>query len=203
MSSITSAPVGSIPQPMPLPTYHFTVEQYHRMIEAGVLTENDRVELLEGRIVPKMTHNPPHDAAVDLTQWALVPVLPAGWRVRVQSAITTADSEPEPDLAVVRGAARRYARSHPRPRDIALLVEVADTTLLEDRNDKCRLYARSRIPVYWIVNLVDSRLEVYTRPRAGNAPAYRERTDFGVEEAVPLVIAGQEVARIPVRELLP
>src|SRR5207253_10920762 len=112
----------------PSPDYRFTVRQYHRMIEVGILTQNDPVELLEGRIVPKMPHNPPHDTAVDLAQTTIAAILPAGWRVRVQSAITTADSEPEPDVAVVRGPARRYARFHPRPRDIAVIIEVADTS---------------------------------------------------------------------------
>src|SRR5437762_1378211 len=116
----------------PLPSYRFTLRQYHRMMETGVLTEHDRVELLEGRIVPKMPHNPPHDTAVDLTQTTITAILPAGWRVRVQSAVTLADSEPEPDVAVVRGPARRYAHCHPRPKDIALIIEVADTSLRED-----------------------------------------------------------------------
>ena len=158
---------------VPTTPYRFTVKQYHRMIETGVLTEDDRVELLEGRIVPKMPHNPPHDAAVDLAQTMIAAMLPTGWRVRVQSAITTADSEPVPDVAVVRGPARRYARSHPRPRDIALIIEVADTSLREDRNDKGRLYARARIPVYWIVNLLHACVEIYTQPKAGKSPAYR------------------------------
>jgi len=173
------------------------------MIEAGVLTENDRVELLEGTIVPKMPHNPPHDTAVDLAQTTIAALLPAGWRVRVQSAITLADSEPEPDVAVVRGPARRYARSHPRPRDIALIIEVADTTLSEDRTVKGHLYARARIPVYWIVNLQDSHIEVYTQPKAGKSPAYRQRRNFGRKELVSVFIEGRLVGTIPVRELLP
>lgn len=173
------------------------------MIETGVLTENDRVELLDGQIVAKMTHNPPHDAAVDLTQSEVAAVLPSGWRVRVQSAITLARSEPEPDVAVVRGPARRYVRSHPRPPDIGLLVEVADATLRFDRIRKARAYARARIPVYWIVNLMDLCVEVYTEPRAGRSPAYRLRRDYARNEAVPVVIDGREIARISVRDLLP
>src|SRR5262249_27668440 len=129
--------------------------------------------------------------------------LPAGWRVRVQSAITTTDSEPEPDVAVVRGPARRYVRSHPRSKDIAVIVEVADTTLLEDRKDKGRVYARARIPIYWIVNLPGAKVEVYTQPMAGKVPGYRHHQDYGIDETVPLVIEGREVGRIPVRDLLP
>ena len=184
-------------------TYRFTVSQYHRMIERGILKENDRVELLEGVIVPKMTHNPRHDVCVDLTQNAVAEVLPKDWRIRVQSAITTADSEPEPDVAVVRGPARRYARSHPRTRDIAIVIEVADATLEEDREVKGPLYARCRLPVYWIVNLPESLVEVYTRPKAGRKPSYQARRDFRAEESVPVLIAGRQVGQIPVSEILP
>jgi Uma2 family endonuclease len=173
------------------------------MVETGVLSENDRVELLEGWVVAKMTHNPRHDAAVDLARSTIDPLLPPNWRVRVQSAITTRDSEPEPDIAVVSGTARRYVRHHPGPKDIGLLVEVADTSLAEDRTDKARLYARVRIPIYWIVNLLERQIEVYTQPRAGKLPAYAQRLDYGTEESVPLVIEGREIARIPVKDLLP
>lgn len=184
-------------------TYRFSVAQYHRMIEAGVFTGAGRVELIEGRIVPKMTHNPPHDGTVLLVQTELLARLPADWVLRVQSAITLRDSEPEPDLVVTAGPARRYLRSHPRPRDIALVVEVAESTLIEDRVTKSALYAQARIPCYWIVNLIASTVEVYTNPRAGRAPAYRDRHDYARNEAVPLAVGGQELGPIPVRELLP
>src|SRR5436305_4096318 len=84
----------------PAPVRRFTVDEYHRMIQTGILEEDDSVELLEGWIVLKMPRNPPHDVAIDLAREAIETRLPAGWRVRVQSAITTSDSEPEPDLAV-------------------------------------------------------------------------------------------------------
>ncbi len=187
----------------PRPVYRFTVEQYHRMIEQGILSEHDRVELLEGWITPKRTHNPPHDCSVLLGQTELLARLPADWIVRVQSAITTRDSEPEPDLVVARGPARRYARAHPKRDDIALLIEVADTTLQEDRDEKARLYARARIATYWIINLIERRVEVYTEPKTGRSPAYRQRKDYGIKDSVPLVIAGRDFGLIPVKELLP
>src|SRR5436309_2218555 len=96
--------------------HRFTVDQYHRMIEAGVLDENDRVELLEGWIVPKMVHNPPHDCAVSLVQTSFAGFLPKSWIMRIQSAITIDDSEPEPDVVVAKGPARRYLTAHPHPR---------------------------------------------------------------------------------------
>ncbi|HJT75846.1 MAG TPA: Uma2 family endonuclease [Gemmataceae bacterium] len=194
----------ALPAARPACSFHrFSVGQYHRMIAAGILTENDRVELLDGLIVAKMTHNPPHDAAVSLVNKALLRRLAEDWVVRVQSAVTLAGSEPEPDVAVVRGPERRYTRSHPRPKDVALLVEVAESTVETDREGKGRLYARARIPVYWLVNLPASRVEVYTQPRGGRAPAFRQRQDYGREDQVPLLIAGEEVARVAVRDLLP
>jgi Uma2 family endonuclease len=198
------APLGSGNQVQQLLSPHrFSVEQYHSMIQTGVLAVDGRVELLEGVIVDKMPHNPPHDACVDLTQNAVANALPKGWRVRVQSAITTEDSEPEPDVAAVRGPARRYTNSHPKPQDIGLVVEVAESSLQEDRETKGRLYARCRIPVYWIVNLRDSQVEVYTQPRAGRKPAYRQRRDYVRHESVPVIIEGRQVGQVAVSDLLP
>jgi Uma2 family endonuclease len=183
--------------------YRFSVEQYHRMAEVGILTENDRAELLEGVVIYKMTHNPPHDCTISLLQSELQARLPAEWLLRIQSSITLADSEPEPDLAVARGPARRYLQAHPGPRDLPLVIEVADTTLLQDRNDKGRAYARARIPVYWVVNLNTRSIEVYTAPRAGRSPAYRHRQDHDADQFVPVVLDGQEIGLIPVRDVLP
>jgi hypothetical protein len=174
------------------------------MVQTGVLTENDPVELIDGWIVPKMPHNPPHDSAVELCEERLRPLIPAGWRVRIQSAITTPDSEPEPDLVVVAGTARSHSSRHPEPREIALVIEVADSSLSFDRGGKSAAYARSGIVCYWIINLVNRQLEVYTDPSGpAPSPSYRQRTDYGANTSVPLVIGGQQVALIPVSDLLP
>jgi Uma2 family endonuclease len=187
----------------PLPVHRFSVEQYHRMIDAGVLAENDRVELLEGRIVDKMTHKPPHDVSVSLAHEQLDGCRPTGWILRIQSAITTPESEPEPDVALVRAPARRYVRSHPRGKDIGLLVEVADSSLLEDRSVKGGIYARIRVPFYWIINLSESKVEVYTKPKGGKSPGYSQRRDYGMTEIVPVTLDGREIGRIAVKDLLP
>jgi hypothetical protein len=183
--------------------HHFSVGQYHRMIETGVLDENDRVELLEGCVVPKMTHNPPHDCAVSLAQACLLTELSQTWVLRIQSAITTEDSEPEPDLVIARGPARRYLKAHPHPKDIALAVEVADSTLDLDRTDKARIYARGRIPIYWIINLIDSTVEVYSRPSGRKSSSYQQRDDYFAGDRIPLVINGKRIAWISVADLLP
>lgn len=185
------------------PLYRFSVKQYQRMIETGVLTGNDRVELLDGWIVSKMTQKPPHAVTVDLTQALLRAALPQEWHIREQKPVTLRKSQPEPDLAVVRGPARRYARRHPRPIDIALLIEVSDTSLADDRIYKFRLYAQAGIECYWIANLASSSVEVDSLPKGGKSPTYQHRREFGIAESVPLVIEGMEIAKIPVRELLP
>jgi Uma2 family endonuclease len=172
------------------------------MIQAGALTENDPVELLEGWIVAKLPHKPSHDATIDQTNEVLLGKLPTGWRTRIQSSITTDDSEPEPDLAVVLSPASRYAARHPGARDIALLIEVADSSLTHDRVVKARLYARAGIAMYWIINLVDLQVEVYTEPSGPIAdPGYRQHQTYRTGEAVPLVIAGQSVALVAVHDL--
>ncbi len=146
------APPWNPLQPPPFPVRRFTVDEYHRMIQVGLLTEDDRVELLEGWIVPKMPRNPPHDATVEIADETLRPHLPPGWSLRVQSAITLPDSEPEPDVAVVRGGARDYLSRHPGPADVGLLIEVSESSLNRDRDEKGRLFAQAGIPHYWIIN---------------------------------------------------
>jgi putative restriction endonuclease len=198
---------ASVRQPVTLKKdpslYRFSVAQYHAIIDAGVLHSGDKVELLEGLLVKKMTRKPPHDVALDLANDELGTRIPPGWRLRLQSAITTTDSEPEPDVVVVPGPARRYIRAHPGPTDIALVIEISDTTLDHDRIVKGRIYARARLPVYWIVNIPNRQIEVYTQPRSGRNPTYRQRRDYLPGEKIPLVIAGQEVGSITVEDLLP
>ena len=186
------------------PIWRLSVDQYHEMIRAGILTDDDPIELLEGWLVPKMPKNPPHRITTRLTREALARILSAGWYVDTQEPITTADSEPEPDVVVVRGETRQYLDRHPGPGDVALVVEVSDATLQRDRGFKKRLYASASIPVYWIVNLIEKQCEVYTDPSGPTEGAdYRHRQDYGLSDAVPLVLEGVEVGRIAVRELLP
>lgn len=182
----------------------FTVAEYHHLIRLGILTEDDNLELIEGYLVHKMSRNPPHDGTIMAAHAALSRVLPSGWVFRIQSAITLPDSEPEPDLALVRGDVRTYFARHPGPTDFGTVIEVSDSTLDGDRNDKARMYARARIPEYWIINLVDRQVEVYTLPSGpGVTPAYASRQDYPVGAAVPVQLDGQQVATIPVVDLLP
>lgn len=184
--------------------WRLSVRQYHEMSAAGILTEDDPVELLDGFLVPKMTKSPPHSPATGLTCAAIARLLPPGWFVDSQEPITTLDSEPEPDVRVVRGDRRDYLERHPGPADVALVVEVSDATLERDRTLKLRTYARAGIPVYWILDLRNRRLEVYTEPSGvhGNA-GYRRRREVGAEASVVLEIDGVSVGEIALREVLP
>jgi Uma2 family endonuclease len=184
--------------------YRLSVKQYQHMIRLGILEEDTPVELLEGLLVQKMTKNPPHRVACGLTRRALEALLSGGYFLDVQEPVSTRDSQPEPDLAVIRGELRQYAKKHPGPKDAALIIEVADTSLPRDRTRKKRIYARARVPVYWIVNLIDRQVEVYTDPSGRSATSdYRQHQDYGPDAAVPVVIDGREVGQLTVRDLLP
>jgi len=182
----------------------FSVPEYHKLIEIGVLTEDDNLELLEGYLVHKMSRNPPHDAALQKIARIMFRTLPPGWDARIQCAVTLPESEPEPDVAVVRGDENTYVRRHPSPADIGLLIEVSDATLAADRLDKGRIYARANITCYWIVNLVNRQIEVYTQPSGPiNVPAYPQPATFRPGDAVPLILDGAAVATIAVDDVLP
>lgn len=181
----------------------FTVKQYHEMIAAGILTGNDRVELLKGWIVDKMAHNAPHDASVTRTTRRLIRLLPEEWLLLVKCAVTLRTSEPEPDFAIVPGPDVLYSKQKPRARDVRLLMEVADNSLLYDRRWKLQLYAEARIPEYWIINVVENCVEVYTEPKGGKTAGYRNLAIYAVGQSVPLVLEGRHIADIPVRDLLP
>jgi Uma2 family endonuclease len=175
-----------------------SIEQYHAMIQAGILTDDDPVELLEGLLVFKMAKNPPHRLATGLTRTALENILPPGWYVDSQEPITLQNSEPEPDIAVIRGDRRQYPDRHPGAEDIAMIIEISDSTLQRDRTIKKRIYARAGIPFYWIVNLAESQVEVYSQPLVDV-----EQPDYSRSTFVPITIAGVEIGAIDVNNLLP
>jgi Uma2 family endonuclease len=185
------------------PIWRLSIAQYHQMTQSGILTDDDPVELLEGWLVTKMPKNPPHRLATQLMREVLAQLLPIGWYVDAQEPITTADSEPEPDVVIVRGDRRQYRDRHPGPSDVALVVEVSDTTLQRDRTIKQRLYASAGIPVYWIVNLVDGQIEAYGEPGGlVSAPRYARRDDYQRGTAVPLILDSQVIGEVAVEAVL-
>ena len=184
--------------------WRLDVNQYHEMIATGIITEEDPVELLDGCLVPKMPKKPPHSLATTLIREALARLAPAGWFVDSQEPITLEDSEPEPDVRVVRGDRRHYLERHPGPREVGLVVEVSDATLERDRSLKHQIYAHAGIPVYWIANLRAGRLEVHTEPSGPAAePGYGRRHELGPGDSVDLELGGKVVGRLAVADLLP
>ena len=151
--------------------YRFTREQYERMIEAGVLTPEDRCELLEGYIVDKMPQSSRHFTVISLVEALRAAYATGEYTVRVQGPLAAEDSEPEPDVAVVAGTPRDYTDAHPST--ALLVVEVGDSALRRDRTRKERIYARAGVPAYWIIHLEDASLEAYRDP-SGNGYDRRE-----------------------------
>ena len=223
MSTATARPPTTLPtgppalpvQPAPAPTLQvptlgarpvrtFTVDEYHRLIADGFFTRDDRYELLDGYIVQKIPRDPIHDACLAQVRRILAGHLPWGWHNRVRSAVTTAESEPEPDLALVRGAEMDYLARHPGPADTALIMEIGNTSASDDRTTKGPLYARAGFTSYWILNIRELRVEAYSDPSGpDSAPAYRRREYFVIGQSVPLNVGGAAVAPVPVADLLP
>ena len=169
-----------------LPARHFSVEEYHRMAEAGILAEDERVELIGGRIVRMSPIGSHHAAYVTFLNRKLRAIEETAI-VRIQDPIVLDDeTEPQPDFCVVKLKSNGYADSHPHAEDVLLLIEVADTSLEEDRLIKLPRYADSGIPEVWILNLIEDIVEVYREPLilANGVPGYRTRTDFEPGESL-------------------
>jgi len=204
MSTITvPQPKKSTADPSWIPSslYRLTLEQYEAMVDSGIFTGRENVHLINGYLVAKMTQNTPHATADDLCGDQLDRVIPPGWYVRVAKPIRlpTESSEPEPDRCVVRGGIRDYSTRHPGPADIALVVEVADSSLAEDRN-MAQVYGRAGIPIYWIINLIDRQVEVYANP---DASGYQSLEVLVPPHFLNVVIDGAEVGEIAVADVLP
>lgn len=150
----------SVEEPLapPLPFHRFTVEQYHRLGELGILTPEDQVELLEGWIVRKMNQRPIHSFIVRSLNECFMRQLPQGWICQCQLPVTTANSEPEPDVAILKGEQSDFRGHHPSGRDCRLLIEVADTSLERDRA-KASIYRLAGVQEYWIINVGEKVIE--------------------------------------------
>jgi hypothetical protein len=171
-----------------------TVEQYHGMIEAGILAEGEPIELLDGLLVRRnrgegMTTNPLHALVVSQLTMRIVAALAAEpCHARIQSPLTLPPrDEPEPDLAIVVGLPADFAERHPGPADVTCVIEVAGSSLERDRTIKQRIYAVAGIPQYVIANLIGSRVEVFEQPDAREG-RYHQRVEVsGVEEIALLL----------------
>jgi Uma2 family endonuclease len=195
------------PNIMPL-----SVEQYHQMISSGILRDGESIELIDGILVRKdradkggdpMSHGPRHAFSVKRLQRHLRKVEEQGYHLHGQLPVTLGGiQEPEPDLAVVRGREDDYHGRHPGPGEIAAIMEVSDSSLTLDRTTKQRLYASAAIPIYWIVNLVESQVEVYDHPQPAEGK-YNRRTDFRSGQTVTLTLGSGWELSVAVAEVLP
>lgn len=189
--------------------YRITIDQYHKMTDQGVLTKHDRVVLLDGLLVSKMTKGDPHVTATRPVFKALERLAPDGWLVCKEDPIalpagpTGLDSEPEPDVSVIRGTIRDYSSRKPLPADVSLVVEVADRSLADDRAGLAR-YAWAGIPEAWIVNLRDMVVEVHGEPSGpADNPAYRKAERFGPGAFIRVALGDALVGEVAVTDLLP
>jgi Uma2 family endonuclease len=188
--------------PPPESLYRMSVEKYEAMVASGAFTKQDRFELINGFLVTKMSEYPPHAVASTLLCQVFWRLVPEGFHLRLDKPlkIPNRSSVPEPDLVLARGMAQDFLAGHPEPKDAPIVVEVADSSLRDDRTVMARIYGGGGVPVYWIVNLVDRQVEVHQGP---SAQGYGRIEVFAEGASVPVVIEGVEVGRIAVGDILP
>lgn len=187
------------------PVRRFTIAEYEQLVEHGMLGERDPYHLLNGEIRLKMPVNDPHTSTAMKLERRFHRMLPDELLVWVEKPVSlpNSNSQPQPDIAIVLGPETRYDAGKPHATDVLLLVEVADTSLAADRGEMLTIYAGGKVPEYWIVNLANNIIEVYTKPRGGRTPTYRARTDYATGHRVPVVLGGKQVGEVAVSDILP
>jgi Uma2 family endonuclease len=171
--------------------FRISIETYNRMGELGLIARSDRVELLDGLLVRKMTRGPRHVTATHRAFKILLARLPEGWHPRVEAPVEISqgpdgDSSPEPDVVVVRGNDDVYNLKHPGPADVVLVIQVADSSLPFDRKG-LRRFGWAGIPLVWIVNLRNQTVEVDTGPTGpADDPRYAQKTTKGMNEILEI-----------------
>ena len=180
-------------------TRKFTVAEYYRMAEVGILKSDERVELIEGEIIVMPPIGPEHAWNVDLTNEILVRHALERYYVRIQNPVRLSDlSEPEPDVALLRRRPEGYGAAHPTPADVLLVIEVAHSSLEYDRGIKAHIYGRSGVPETWVRNLPEDCIERFTEP---GPDGYAQHTVHRRGETlVPVSMPDLELA---VADLLP
>jgi Uma2 family endonuclease len=196
--SVITHPMTSPAAPPLAKLYRMDIDEFERIAD---FLKAERVELIDGFIVERGVMDPPHVLSSEYLRRKLDRLVAGGWFVREDKPVQVhRNYEPLPDFAVVRGDPNTYARRHPGPADVALVVEISDSTLAKDQGEKRVNYAKGGISVYWIVNLIDRQVEVYTGP---TSDGYSSCETFKPGQSVPVVIDGVEVGRIAVAEILP
>lgn len=193
------------------PFVPITVDQYHLMIDSGILHDGAPIELIDGLLVRKdrsargenlMTHNPRHAFAIARLMRLLNGFAEAArGHLRIQLPVTlNSISAPEPDIAVVRGSEEDYTDRHPGPADLWLVIEVADSSVSTDRTTKQRLYATAGIPLYWLINVPESQVEVYEQPDATSGK-YAQRTNWTSRQSLTWNLSPTQSVEINIADL--
>ena len=165
-----------------LPIYHFSVEAYHKLVDAGILKEDEKVELIEGKIITMSPIKSPHAACVERLGYILQRYFGEKAHVRAQNPIVLGThSEPEPDLAVVVFKEDFYEEGHPIPKDIFIAIEISQSTEKYDRDIKIPLYAKYGIAESWLVNLNKKEIEVYQEP---TKKGYTSVIIYGIKDSL-------------------
>ena len=177
------------------------------MFAAGVFEPEDRLELIEGEIVDMSPQNCPHATGVTLVQETLSDIFRSSSAVRVQLPMDVNEiSQPEPDIAVVKGTIRNYTNRHPAGPDVGLVIEVADSSLQMDREQKLAIYAQAGIVEYWVVNLNDNTIEVFRDPQQGsesNTAEYQSRKILSASDRIAVSLGDESLGELKVSDLLP
>ena len=146
----------------------WTVEEYHHMVEVGIISPDEKVELIEGEVISMAAKKPPHVITTELSCEYLRVLLHGLAHIRTQDPVFLNDrTEPEPDIAVVMPPLRRYLDHHPEPKDIFLIVEIADATMKFDTKQKAAAYAESNIADYWVVDVSLRQVHIFREPMTG------------------------------------
>jgi Uma2 family endonuclease len=182
---------------IPLTRHRFTADEYHQMAEAGVLRDDDRVELIEGEIVDMTPIGPRHGAVVNRLNHALARACGERAIVQIQGSIRLGlHSEPQPDVALLRPRPDYYESALPGPESVLLLIEVGDTSLAYDRGVKLPLYARAGIRETWLVDLEASRVEVHLEP--GPEGYRRSETRGPGDRLAPMALPGVSLSAVEI-----
>jgi Uma2 family endonuclease len=200
LSTITRLPPQS--RWVPKRLARLTVDQYEAMVESGVFNKRDRFTLINGFLVAKVPKSPRHTFVAKNLVRKLQKLVPSGWDFRIEDAIRLAFSKPEPDVSIARGDIEDYADRDPGPADLAMVAEIAASSVSEDRQ-MAKIYGPAGIPVYWIVNLKARHVEVYSLLKRRGTSGYGKPRVFRVGQSVPVVIEGVEVGRVAVADIVP
>ena len=181
-----------------------TVDEYRRQAALGKFGVDGGVELLEGTIVPKARQTLRHEGALEKIQEVLGKMLSEGWHLRIAQPLLAIDSLPEPDVAVASDTLDEATSALPRQNQVPLVIEVAEGSLAVDRRLKGRVYARAGLLNYWVLNLIDRQLEVFTNPSGPVAmPGYHEQRIYRADDKISLVIALDDLGTIRVADMIP